>query len=92
MPDTTEAIENRLGQIFREINLGPIDPVELSSDTALVGDRRVIDSVALLEFVVQIENGFSIILDDGSLKTEHFETIGSLAKLIQTKIDQAERP
>ena len=62
--------------------------MEIDSGETLVGNGAALDSVALLEFVIGIENEFSILLDDVSLTLAHFESLGTLAEMIQSKIKQ----
>ena len=45
-----------------------------------------LDSVALLEFVVGIENEFGILLDDESLTRDHFESLSALSNLVKDKL------
>ncbi|MBI4907334.1 MAG: hypothetical protein HY820_27160 [Acidobacteria bacterium] len=82
----TEAVEERLKQILLDVVRDEVDPSQIRSEVALINEGLSLDSVALLEFVVRIENEFSIILDDGVLTREHFESLGSLAGAVQREI------
>ena len=88
MSDSKADIENRLRQVFAQCTTESSRLDEIGSEGALADATTGLDSVTLLEFVIGIENEFSILLDDGSLTPEHFETLGTLAVLVQTKIEE----
>jgi acyl carrier protein len=87
MTESIEDIEKRLKRIFVECSSLPTSAEQIEYDGALVGENAVLDSVALLQFVLEIETEFSILLDDGSLTPEHFKTLRSLATLVQTSLE-----
>ncbi|GAA4710851.1 phosphopantetheine-binding protein [Nocardioides conyzicola] len=57
----------------------------LSAATELLGGIPELDSLALLELVVVIEERFAIAIDDGDLTGEVFETLGTLAAFVDAK-------
>jgi len=83
---TKESVEEQLKQILLAVLKNEVDASRLQPDVALVDEGLSLDSVALLEFVVRIENEFGIIVDDGVLVREHFESLSSLAGVIQKEI------
>ena len=86
MTDSIEEIETRLKRILTECTTLPNTSEKNNYDGALVGEGAVLDSVALLQFVLGIETEFSILLDDGSLTPEHFKTLSALATLVQNSL------
>jgi acyl carrier protein len=57
----------------------------LTADTQLFGALPELDSMAVTELVVALEQKFGITLDDDEVTGEVFETLGSLAALIDAK-------
>ena len=89
MTPTIGEIEERLKKVLLERTSRPLEPEEIHSDVALVGKGLALDSVALLEFVVGVEEEFEIILDDSALTIEHFEALSALARYVLAQL-QAE--
>ncbi len=81
-----EVVEERIKEILRTVMRDSVEPSQLGSDVALIKTGLSLDSVALLEVVVRIEGEFDILLDDGVLTLEHFESLGSLARAVQQEI------
>jgi len=86
MSSSIEEIETRLKKVLAQCTTESNVPDEIGSEGSLVGEGAVLDSVALLQFVIAVETEFSILLDDGSLTPEHFKSLGSLAILVQSSI------
>lgn len=86
MSTTIETVEQRLRQILTEIMSHEVDASRIHADIPLVNEGLSLDSVALLQFVVSIENAFAIVLDDSVLTREHFESLGSLARAVHEEI------
>ena len=61
----------------------------LSAQTELLGGIPELDSLALLELVVVIEERFGIAIDDSEFTGEVFETLGSLAAFVAAKQEDA---
>lgn len=61
----------------------------LSAQTELLGGIPELDSLALLELVVVIEERFGIAIDDSEFTGEVFETLGSLAAFVAAKQQDA---
>jgi acyl carrier protein len=58
---------------------------KLTPDTHLFGSLPELDSMAVVELVVALEQKFGVTFDDDEVTGEVFETLGSLAALIDTK-------
>ena len=83
MDPTIEAVEERLRLILRGVLNDEVDVSRIDANVPLVNKGLALDSVALLHFVVGIENEFGIMLDDGVLTREHFESLNTLARAVQ---------
>jgi acyl carrier protein len=53
--------------------------------TELLGSLPELDSMAVLELVAALEEKFGISVDDDEVTAEVFETLGSLAALVDAK-------
>ncbi|GAA4760823.1 hypothetical protein GCM10023350_53930 [Nocardioides endophyticus] len=62
---------------------------DLSAGTELLGGIPELDSLALVELVVVIEERFGIAIDDSEFTGEVFETLGSLAAFVTAKQQNA---
>jgi acyl carrier protein len=58
----------------------------LQADTPLLGSMPELDSMAVLELVLALEEGFDISIDGDDVTAEAFETLGSLAALVDGKL------
>jgi len=66
--------------------LGIEDRVDsLTPQTELFGALPELDSMAVVELVVALEQKFGVKFDDDEVTGEVFETLGSLAALIDAK-------
>ena len=59
---------------------------EIHSDTPLVKNGLGLDSVALLQFFIAIEEEFDLMLDDNALTKEHFRSLRTLASYLHEQI------
>ena len=58
----------------------------LDDNKSLV-DCGIIDSMGVLEIVTFLESTFDIVLDDDEVASDTFESIGSLATLVEQKLN-----
>ena len=80
-----EQLQERVDAIIRVIveRLNPaLDAAAMSSDTRLVGEGLVLDSVAVLELVTGLEDELGIMIDESQLEPKVLEDIGSLARFL----------
>jgi acyl carrier protein len=80
-----EQLQERVDAIIRVIveRLNPaLDAAAMSSDTRLVGEGLVLDSVAVLELVTGLEDELGIMIDESQLEPKALEDIGSLARFL----------
>jgi acyl carrier protein len=59
---------------------------DLRDDTQLLGGDLEIDSIDILQLILEIERRFQIKLVEGELDQEAWQTIGTLAASIQAKV------
>jgi len=58
---------------------------QLTAETSLFGALPELDSMAVAEIIVELEQRFDIVLDDGDITAETFETLGSLTAFVEDK-------
>ncbi|WP_433794709.1 acyl carrier protein [Actinoplanes sp. CA-252034] len=57
----------------------------IDADTQLLGNLPELDSMAVLELIAAIEEKFGISVDDDEVTAEVFDTLGTLAALVDSK-------
>jgi acyl carrier protein len=57
----------------------------IDADTQLLGSLPELDSMAVLELIAAIEEKFGISVDDDEVTAEVFDTLGTLAALVDSK-------
>jgi acyl carrier protein len=64
-----------------------IEEISFSTVTATdsLWEDRVLDSITIIELVVEIEREFSIQIPFNEIVVEHFETVELIEKFIQSK-------
>jgi acyl carrier protein len=60
----------------------PIDPAAVQDTTGLLDDGLGLDSVALLELVVLLEERLGVVVSSEDVGAEHFTTFGSLLAFV----------
>jgi acyl carrier protein len=66
------------------LRLGP-RPDLLRAETRLLGSLPEFDSMAVVSVVAALEESFDITMDDDDIRGETFETVGSVAALVERK-------
>ncbi len=80
--DTVDAVKAVVVEI-----LGVEDRADsITAETPLLGSLPELDSMAVLEVVAALEARFGITVDDEEVTAEAFETLGSLAGLVEEKL------
>jgi acyl carrier protein len=59
----------------------------LNASTPLFGSMPELDSLAVLELIANLERQFGFVMDDDEFSGEIFDTIGTLAAFVESKID-----
>ena len=76
LDDVKEVIINSVGS--------KLNPDEIEPDFQLAGN--ILDSMAVTNLILALEEYFGFSFDDEDLTAEAFETVGSLADLVSKKI------
>ena len=58
----------------------------IKAETPLLSSGLNLDSVAVLELVVEVENQFGVTFEDEDLSVELFSSVGSLASAVEKKL------
>lgn len=58
----------------------------LDASTRLLGSLPELDSMAVVTVITAIEEHFGVIVHDDEISAETFETVGSLAAFVETKL------
>ncbi|HWS31475.1 MAG TPA: acyl carrier protein [Actinoplanes sp.] len=58
----------------------------ISAGTPLLGNLPELDSMAVLELIAALEERFGVSIDDDEVTAEVFDTLGTLAALIDEKL------
>lgn len=62
-----------------------VDPSGLDAATPLFGSLPELDSMAVVELIVALEQHFSMDVDEDDVTAEVFETVGSLAAFVDSQ-------
>jgi acyl carrier protein len=83
--DRTELTNQVIKIIFDSLNLKHIDPKTVVEDTSITKGGLDLDSVDILEIIVQLESKFSIKLADSQSYHNHFKNIGTLVDFVSSQ-------
>lgn len=81
----TELTSKVIDIIFSSLNLNHIDRSSVTSETAITQEGLKLDSIDILELVVQFENHFKFKFQENESYKEHFRNIGSIVNFIDSK-------
>lgn len=81
-----DAVEARLRRLLVAVLHDQAEASRIESEAALIEEGFSLDSVALLDLVVRIENEFQIMLDDEVLTRKHFKSLTSLSEAVTQQI------
>jgi acyl carrier protein len=85
--DTDTTIDIEAVKVVVVETLGVEDRADaLDATTPLLGSFPELDSMAVLELVLELEQRFGITIDSEDVTGEVFETLGSLAALVDHKL------
>lgn len=62
--------------------------VSLTADTALLGSLPELDSMAVVSILTALEERFGFAIDDDEVDGRTFESVGSLTRFVQSKLDR----
>lgn len=72
--------------IFSSLNLKHIDRSSVNETTPLTQNGLNLDSIDILELVVQFEKKFNFKFQESESYAEHFKNIGTLTQFIQSRM------
>lgn len=78
--------------IIKSLRIDDLLPEQLEDDMRLLDGEFEIDSVDILQLIIDIEKKFSIKLVSGRFDRDSWLTINSLAEAIQNKMGQPSNP
>lgn len=84
---TRETIEATLKELLiRALRIEDMTPEQLSTDQRLLDGEIEIDSIDILQLILEIEKAFGIKLVTGELARGEWETIGTLAAAVEARL------
>jgi acyl carrier protein len=75
--------------ILSSLRITDLTPADLRDDHPLLGGELEIDSIDVLQLILEIERHFGIKLVQGNFDPKYLESISSLAAVIETKVAEA---
>jgi len=84
--DHKEIVEQLKPLILSGLRITDATPAEMNEDMRLLDGNWEIDSIDILQLIVEIERNFGIKLVSGRFDRSVWHTIGTLAATIQTKL------
>ncbi|HZR65475.1 MAG TPA: phosphopantetheine-binding protein [Terriglobales bacterium] len=75
--------------ILKSLRITDMTPADLRDDQPLLGGELEIDSIDVLQLVLEIERHFKIKLVQGNFNQKDLENINSLASIIESKVAEA---
>jgi len=75
--------------ILKSLKITDLTPEDLRDDQPLLGGELEIDSIDVLQLVLEIERHFGIKLVQASFDQKHLESINALAAAIESKMAEA---
>jgi acyl carrier protein len=84
---TREAIETRLKElVISALRIEDATPDQLKSDQKLLDGEMEIDSIDILQLILEIEKAFGIKLVKGEFVRAEWQTISTLADAIESRM------
>ena len=80
-----ETLKQRLKELVVERLFLNVDPNEILDDAPLMDEYKV-DSVAVFEIVVGLEEEFDVVIEEEEFHLELFETVESMVTFVMQKL------
>lgn len=88
--DNMASIQEQLKPIIlNSLRITDLTPADLRDDQPLLGGELEIDSIDILQLVMEIERHFGIKLVQDNFNQKYLESINALAAAIESKIAEA---
>ncbi len=75
--------------ILNSLRITDLSPEDLRDDQSLLGGELEVDSIDILQLVLEIERHFGIKLVQGDFNRKHLESLNALAAIIESKVAEA---
>ncbi len=75
--------------ILKSLRITDLTPEDLRDDQPLMGGELEIDSIDVLQLILEIERHFGIKLVQANFDKKHFESIDTLATIIEASVAAA---
>jgi acyl carrier protein len=75
--------------ILKSLRITDLAPEDLRDDQPLLGGDLDIDSIDILQLVLEIERHFGIKLVQANFEQQHLESVATLAGIIESKVAAA---
>jgi acyl carrier protein len=75
--------------ILKSLRITDLTPEDLRDDQPLIGGELEIDSIDILQLVLEIERHFGIKLVQASFNPKDLESVNTLAAVIETNVAEA---
>ena len=75
--------------ILNSLRITDLTPADLRDDQPLLGGELEIDSIDVLQLILEIERHFGIKLVQGNFNQKHLESVNTLAAIIESKVAEA---
>ncbi|MDT8383065.1 MAG: acyl carrier protein [Gammaproteobacteria bacterium] len=60
----------------------------LHEDSGLLGELPELDSMAVVTIITALEDRYGFVVEDDEISAETFETLGSLARFVENKVNE----
>jgi acyl carrier protein len=87
--DMTSIKEQLKPIILKSLRITDLTPDDLRDDQPLLGGELEIDSIDVLQLVLEIERHFGIKLVQANFNQKHLESVNALAAIIESKVTEA---
>ena len=74
--------------ILKSLRITDLTPEDLRDDQPLLGGELEIDSIDILQLVLEIERHFGIKLVQANFDQKHFDSVNALAAIIEAKVTE----
>lgn len=83
-----DTVEDVLRAVLRDVlGLEAVAVASFDARTELFGALPELDSMAVAGLLTEIEDRFSIVIDDDDVDGELFETLGNLTRFVEAKLE-----
>lgn len=86
-PDAGRIIATLRSILHDTLGIDAIRVADFDAGTMLFGALPELDSMAVAGLLTEIEDRFAIIVDDDDIDGDVFETLGSLAAFVESKLN-----